>query len=556
MEHYCTYFDKNYLSRGLALLESLRRHATPFHLHILCLDADTHAHFLQWPSPDVTPVALEALEAFDPALLDAKQNRRKVEYYFTCTPAWCLYIMKNRPDIDRLTYLDADIYFFLSPSHIFDEVGDRSVAIIPHRFSAANYRTRIAGIFNVGWITWRRDRAGLSCLEDYRCDCLDWCYDYHDGTRFADQRYLDDWPSRYPNVCIIENKGANLAPWNIDTHPLTVRGGAVFVDGEPLIFYHFHGLKQTGDGRFSRDIEGYVRNSRAPDDAVLDLIYKPYETMVAPSSGAGAPATAGIRYAAPDHPHAALPEWEHRPDGWAPVSEAVPGWNVPSVVDTLEARLRIMQRRRRATVPLGSDLAMHNSLLSFGYVAARAALGGRPLSVLDWGGGLGIHAVAAQLLMPEVEVAFHCHEVPLVAARGREILPEIHFLDDERETFARRYALVMANSALHYAEDWTGVLRKLANSAGEWLYLSRLPMVASVPSFVTLQRLFHTDYRTASPCWAINRLEFLQLLSDMGFSLEREFFFPDRPLIPGAPEHVEYCGFLLRRGLPHSPVME
>ncbi|WP_109046807.1 hypothetical protein [Azospirillum sp. TSA6c] len=555
MEHYCTYFDKNYLSRGLALLDSLRRHATPFHLHILCLDAETHAHFLQRPSLDVTPVALETLEAFDPALLEAKANRRKVEYYFTCTPAWCLFLLKTRPDTGRLTYLDADISFFLSPSLIFDEIANSSVAIIPHRFSAVNYRTRIAGIFNVGWITWRRDRTGLSCLEEYRCKCLDWCYDYHDGTRFADQRYLDDWPSRYPNVHIIESKGANLAPWNIDTHLLTVRDGAVFVDDEPLIFYHFHGLKQGADGRFNRDIEGYVRNSRAPDERALDLIYTPYEHIIAPPSGTGGQAPADIRYAAPGHPHAGLPEWEYLPDGWVPVGDAVPGWNVQSVVDALEVRLQIMQRRRQATVPLGSDLAMHNSLLSFGYVAARAARGG-PLSVLDWGGGLGIHAVAAQLLMPEIEIAFHCHEVPLVAARGRELLPEIHFLDDDAATFGRRYALVMANSALHYAEDWRAVLRKLAGSTGEWLYVSRLPMVMSVPSFVTLQRLFHTDYRTASPGWAINRLEFLQILSDMGFSLEREFFFPDRPFIPDAPEHVEYCGFLLRRGLPHSPVME
>lgn len=551
MEHYCTYFDRNYLSRGLALLGSLRQHAGPFHLHILCLDADTHAYFLETPSADITPVPLTALEDFDQGLAAVKSGRRLVEYYFTCTPAWCRFLLNTRPEISQITYLDADLYFFQSPSRIFDELRGHSVGIIPHRFSDANYQARVAGIFNVGWITWRRDGTGLACLEDYRRECLQWCHDYHDGIRFADQRYLDDWPSRYPNVRVMANKGANLAPWNIDTYPLTMRAGDVFVGDDPLIFYHFHGLKQLPNGSFERDLEGYIRNSPCrPDEGILDRVYRPYEELI--TGKTGAPASTGIRYKASRHPLADLPEWEYLPDGWPMISEGVPGWNLQSVVDAFETRLRIMQRRQEATVPLGSDLNMHNSLVSFGYVLARAGMPGGKLSILDWGGGLGMHRVAAKLLLPELEIAFHCQEVPVVGSRGRELMPDVHFLADGEVPLSQAYKLVMANNALHYARDWQTVLSGLADSSSEWLYISRLPTVMSVPSYVTLQRFFHTDYQTASPCWAINRLEFLNLLSGRGFVVEREFYSPDRPLIPGAPEHVEYSGFLLRRGGPHS----
>ena len=41
--NYCTYFDKNYLSRGLALYNSLlRTHKTKFHLYIVAFDKFTY----------------------------------------------------------------------------------------------------------------------------------------------------------------------------------------------------------------------------------------------------------------------------------------------------------------------------------------------------------------------------------------------------------------------------------------------------------------------------------------------------------------------------------
>ena len=41
--NYCTYFDKNYLSRGLALYNSLlRNHKLKFHLYIVAFDKFTY----------------------------------------------------------------------------------------------------------------------------------------------------------------------------------------------------------------------------------------------------------------------------------------------------------------------------------------------------------------------------------------------------------------------------------------------------------------------------------------------------------------------------------
>jgi hypothetical protein len=41
--NYCTYFDKNYLSRGLALYNSLlKNHKAKFHLYIVAIDQFTY----------------------------------------------------------------------------------------------------------------------------------------------------------------------------------------------------------------------------------------------------------------------------------------------------------------------------------------------------------------------------------------------------------------------------------------------------------------------------------------------------------------------------------
>jgi hypothetical protein len=93
--YFCTYFDRNYLPRGLALYQSLRRHCPAFKLWVLCMDRISHEALTRLELPDVHAIALADYERDDKALLEAKQNRTLIEYYFTCSPSLPLFILDN-----------------------------------------------------------------------------------------------------------------------------------------------------------------------------------------------------------------------------------------------------------------------------------------------------------------------------------------------------------------------------------------------------------------------------------------------------------------------------
>ena len=131
-----------------------------------------------------------------------------------------------------------------SESPALQEIADYSIGITEHRYAPGSRKYSAAGIYNVGWVSFRRNADAFSCLNWWRERCLEWCYDRLEADRFADQKYLDDWPSRFRGVRVLEHKGINLAPWNLANYTITARKGELWVDDEPLVLFHFHGLRQ------------------------------------------------------------------------------------------------------------------------------------------------------------------------------------------------------------------------------------------------------------------------------------------------------------------------
>lgn len=273
MYYFCTYCDRHYLPRFLALYRSLKNQCFSFRLWALSMDNEFYDAVSRMDLPEVSPISLEDFEKGDDELKKAKQNRTKIEYYFTCSPSLPLFILKNNAQVDIITYLDSDIYFFSDPAPIYDEIADNSIAIIAHRFPPGFRNMEEFGIYNVGWLSFRRDEKGFACLRWWRARCLEWCHDRRENGRFADQKYLDNWPDIFKGVIVLGHKGANLAPWNLANYKLQVKEGSVWVDEQPLIFFHFRGFSQVNRMTYDPGFAVY----RTKLSLLLRYhVYKPY----------------------------------------------------------------------------------------------------------------------------------------------------------------------------------------------------------------------------------------------------------------------------------------
>jgi hypothetical protein len=265
--HFCTYFDHHYLAHGLVLYQSLLQYAgQPSTLFVLCLDDYTFDSLWNLSLPGVRLIRLSELERAYPALVTARENRSQTEYYFTLTPVLPCYLLAQNPEIELLAYVDADLYFFSALDPIHEELGEGSILIVPHRHAAGL-------TYNVGLLLFRNDEVGRACLDWWRERCIEWCYCRHENGKFADQGYLEDWPSRFPRVVVSQHKGIGFAPWNAAKHTLSVRNGVVFVDSDPLVFYHFGAVRMTRSYLLRHNLPSYgTRMTRA----LKKLVYAPY----------------------------------------------------------------------------------------------------------------------------------------------------------------------------------------------------------------------------------------------------------------------------------------
>jgi hypothetical protein len=275
---FCTLCDQNYLARALVMIRSLRRYwsGAPPTLYLLCLDTATLEYLGRHPEPGVVPLPISRLEEADPELVVARGNRSRLEYYFTLSPCLPRFVLREC-GAGSVISCDADLWFLADVSVVKQQLEETSVFITAHGFSAVMRPYGLpTGQFNVSFQGFRNDSVGLACLDQWHRQCLEWCLHKVDESRqrFADQRYLDSWPTDFAGaVAVLEPPTYGLAPWNIARFRLKGGDGGVHTAAGPVRFYHFHGIRRLGSDLASDRLWCY---HVTPDVVTLQELYGPY----------------------------------------------------------------------------------------------------------------------------------------------------------------------------------------------------------------------------------------------------------------------------------------
>ena len=254
--HFCTSLGLNNAPKLIALYWSLLRHSRrPFVFWILCDGDEVYKLLSKLNLENARLIALSEFEKADLELLSVKSDRDIFEYNCTLRPCWILYLLNAHPEIEFLTYMDTDLYFFSDPQSLYVQMRNSSILLSEHRFSRLATKLgmdpAISGTYNAGWLAIKNDSQGKTALRWWRERCLEWCRRYYEDGKFGEQKYLDDWHTRFPGAVALSAQGGNVAPWNIGDLDLSVdQIGQVHVNKELLVFYHFHALQMSGESSF------------------------------------------------------------------------------------------------------------------------------------------------------------------------------------------------------------------------------------------------------------------------------------------------------------------
>lgn len=237
-EHFVTLFDQNFLPMGMCLHASLMMHAQPFHLWVVCIDEVVESQLKKLDLEYVSLIALKNVET--PELIEVKKTRTRGEYCWTLTPFAPQFVIDRAEYVKRVTYLDADLFFFDSPQILIEEVvnSGKQVLITEHAYAPEYDQTQLAGRFCVQFMTFMNTEGGMKVLHWWQSKCIEWCFDRYEEDRFGDQKYLDKWPEIFSSeVHVLQQVEKTLAPWNV-----------TFFDAKSSsrlkpVFYHFQALR-------------------------------------------------------------------------------------------------------------------------------------------------------------------------------------------------------------------------------------------------------------------------------------------------------------------------
>ena len=252
-EVFCTIVSRLRAFQAIALFMSLKNVSPKYQIYVLCVDSSTYNLFSKMKFSNVRLV--RAQELSDKKLEEVKKQRKLNEYCWTLKPVFIEKLFIENPSIVRVTYIDADLFFWNNPSKVFINQPDSNVLlsrgdiIIPMLpLPLIKLLQDLMGLYNSGFISFKRNKEAQECLSWWKNCCLDSCISTPESGKFGDQKYLDEMPKLFLGVDEITTPGVNIGHWNNANHQFEFFDGVLCADNRKLICYHFSGYRFLRNG--------------------------------------------------------------------------------------------------------------------------------------------------------------------------------------------------------------------------------------------------------------------------------------------------------------------
>ncbi len=278
-----TICSNNYLGQALALKTSFLKFHPQYRFYIILVDKP----FSGIDYASFTPGQVLFIKDIPNLPLDTLLTRYNIiELNTAVKPSIFKHLMGLHPNLNRIYYLDPDLYFFGTLKVSEDLLKSKTAVVTPHIITpiprdgmAPNENTFLNfGLYNLGFL-------GINPQHLEAINLLDWWeertlnfghIDLRQGY-FVDQLWINLVPLFFKEIAIIKDLGYNMAPWNLHERSLQRIGedGVVLQDDSPLIFYHFSKLSDDPNA-ISREYNRFTFQ----DKPLLRTLYNIYKNAL------------------------------------------------------------------------------------------------------------------------------------------------------------------------------------------------------------------------------------------------------------------------------------
>ena len=283
MNHFCTISTFSHLYKVKALAESLASQGHEFLLHVLVVDDSAEFSF-----PNCKSWKLSDLSENENASTFISKYQNQQDKLRWCLKPVFLQHLLNQQIIEKIIYLDNDLFFYSDFQFLFELLNKYSFLLTPHHYNnnpksnqnwlEANFRV---GLFNAGFAG--VNRSALKTLQ-WWADCCNYrCEKNSFRGLFDDQKYLDLIPVIEENSHIVRHKGCNVAGWNTELCKREKVDSQIKIDGQfPIVFIHFNSttIREMVNGK-DKILSGFYRTyfeslKKYKEDLTEDNLLVPY----------------------------------------------------------------------------------------------------------------------------------------------------------------------------------------------------------------------------------------------------------------------------------------